>query len=234
LNRIHRTAVVGAGVEMGSGNVVGPYSVLVGPMKLGDRNWIGPHAVLGTPPEIRDLDHHADVDYVTGAGIEIGDANVIRERTTIHRGHYAVTRIGTDCFLMNGIYIAHDVVIADRVTMSSGVALAGHVHVGAAANLGMGVVVHQHRVIGPLAMVGMASVVTRDLPPCSLSYGNPCRVRSANRVGMQRAGLPGAAVAAVDRVYTEGLPTDEARDPSTAWAWDWWDTEHCEGVPEPS
>ena len=226
MNRIHHTAVVGAGVEMGSGNVIGAYAVLLGPMRLGDGNWIGPHVVLGTPPEVRGIDHGTELGGGSGNGVEIGDGNVIREYTTVHQGHYAVTHLGNRCVLMNRVYIAHDGMVAEGVTMASGTSLGGHVHIGASANLGMGVVVHQHRVIGPLAMVGMGSVVTRDLPPCSLSYGNPCRVRSANRVGLRRAGVPSAVVDAVDRVYAEGLSVDQARDASTAWAWEWWDAEH--------
>ncbi|WP_232290263.1 hypothetical protein [Micromonospora sp. ATCC 39149] len=35
-NRIHPTAVVGADVELGDDNVVGPYSVVVGPCRIGN------------------------------------------------------------------------------------------------------------------------------------------------------------------------------------------------------
>jgi UDP-N-acetylglucosamine acyltransferase len=225
LNRIHSTALIGDGVEIGSGNVIGPYAVLLGPIRLGDGNWVGPHVVIGTPAEIRGVDHGTDVGGAAGAGIAIGNGNVVREYTTIHQGHYALTRIGDGCFLMNRVYIGHDGVIGDSVTMASGATLGGHVHVGASANLGMGTIVHQRRVLGPLTMVGMGSVVTRDLPPFSLAYGNPCRVRSANRVGMQRAGVPSATIEALDKAYSENLPTDPARDASTAWAWEWWDIE---------
>ena len=34
-NRIHPTAVLGPGVELGSGNVVGPYAVVLGPCRIG-------------------------------------------------------------------------------------------------------------------------------------------------------------------------------------------------------
>ncbi len=47
-NRIHPTAVLGPGVELGSGNVVGLYAVVLGPCRIGDDDWIGPHVVPGT------------------------------------------------------------------------------------------------------------------------------------------------------------------------------------------
>jgi UDP-N-acetylglucosamine acyltransferase len=225
VNRIHRTAVIGDGVEIGSGNVIGPHAVLWGPVSLGDGNWLGPLVVIGTPAEIRGIDHGTDVGGAAGAGIVIGNQNVVREYTTIHQGRYASTLIGDHCFLMNRVYIGHDDVIADNVTMASGATLGGHVRVGASANLGMGAIVHQRRVLGPLAMVGMGSVVTRDVPPFALAYGNPCRVRSANRVGMQRAGVPNATIDALANAYADNLSTEVARDASTAWAWEWWDAE---------
>jgi UDP-N-acetylglucosamine acyltransferase len=226
LNTIHHTAVIGDGVEMGSGNVIGPYAVLLGRVQLGDGNWIGPHVVIGTPAEMRGTDHGTDVGGAAGAGVEIGDGNVIREYTTIHQGHQAATRVGAGCFLMNKVYVAHDGAIGDNVTMASGATLGGHVHIGTLAHLGMGTLVHQRRVVGPVTMVGMGSVVTRDIPPFSLAYGNPCRVRSANRVGMQRAGIPEETIDALDKAYADGLPDAALRDASTAWAWSWWDESH--------
>jgi UDP-N-acetylglucosamine acyltransferase len=34
-NRIHPTAVLGPGVELGSGNVVVPYALVLGPCRIG-------------------------------------------------------------------------------------------------------------------------------------------------------------------------------------------------------
>ena len=228
MNRVHPTAVVADDVILGSDNVIGAFAVILGPARIGDRNWIGPHVVLGTPAEIRGIDHGLAAGGV-GTGISIGNANVIREYTTVHQGHYATTVIGDDCYLMNKCYIAHDDVLHDGVTMAAGVALGGHVHVGAGANLGMGAIVHQRRVIGPLAMVGMSAVVTRDVPPASLAYGNPCRVRGANRVGMQRAGIPADVIDATQLAYSTGQAPRIGADPMLAQLWSWWDSETAPG-----
>jgi len=99
----------------------------------------------------------------------------------------------------------------------------GHVEVGDGANLGLGTSVHQGRRIGPGAMLGMGSVVTRDVPPYAKAYGNPCRVRGANAVGMTRGGLPQDAVDFLAAAYARGaVPDGQEPPPSLRAAWCWW------------
>ena len=226
MNFIHPSAVVGPQVELGSGNTIGPGVVLLGPLTIGDDNWVGAHTVIGAPAEIRGIEHGAawDGDLV-GTGLTIGSRNVFREYVTIHQGHYDRTVVGDDCYLMNKVYIGHDGHIADGVTMASSVTLGGHVHVGAGANLGMNTVVHQRRVIGPGAMVGMGSAVTRDIPPFAKSFGNPCRLRGANTVGMTHAGLPDEAIEFMSSAYARGETPVDGVPEAFAAAWSWWQTE---------
>lgn len=224
MNTIHDTAVIGAGVALGNDNVIGPYAVLVGRVVIGDGNWIGPHVVVGTAAEIRGIDHGVDLERLApGSGVELGSGNVVREHATIHQGHYGRTTLGDDCYIMNRAYVAHDCVVSDGVTMASGATLGGHCQVGAGANLGMNATLHQRRVIGPGAMVGMGSVVTRDIPPFALAYGNPCRVRGANRLGLERADVPESAIDEIHRAYAAGSTPARPEDGAMAEAWSWWD-----------
>jgi UDP-N-acetylglucosamine acyltransferase len=223
-NRIHPTAIIGPGVELGADNVIGPYAVITGPCRIGNGNWIGAHVVLGAPPEIRGFDHGAAWDGdLTGCGLEVGDGTTLREYTTVHSGSAKVTRVGSDCFVMNKVYIGHDGDIGDGVTMASNVTMGGHVSVGDRANLGLGAIVHQRRVIGPGVMLGMGAVVTRDVPPFAKAFGNPVRVQGVNTVGMQRQGMDQADVdRLVDLYATAGaIPTDwsgsSALEPAIAW-----------------
>jgi len=228
MTTIHATAVVGDGVLLGERTVVGPHAVLLGPLEIGDDCWIGPGAVLGTPPEVRGVEHTAQwQDGHAGGGVRIGSRTVVREMTTIHQGWKGETVVGDDCFIMNKVYVAHDCVLSDGVTIASTVALAGHVRVGAGANLGLGAAVHQRRIVGPGAMVGMGAVVSRDVPPFAKSYGNPARVRGANVVALQRAGICGTDLDHVQSVYAAGgaLAVDEAPG-LLAEAFAWWAAAH--------
>jgi UDP-N-acetylglucosamine acyltransferase len=221
--RVHPSAVIGPQVQLGERVAIGPHAVLLGHCQIGDDCWIGPGVVVGTPPEVASDPHTASWagEPPSGNGLVIGPRTVLREYTTVHSGFLSRTQVGADCFVMNKVYIAHDAVISDAVTMASSVTLGGHVRVGRAANLGMNSVVHQHRVVGPVAMVGMGTVVTRDVPPFAMVHGNPGRVRGVNVVGMKRAGHDVTAAELVARAYEQGqLPgADLPAELVAAFAW---------------
>lgn len=207
-NRIHPSAVVGAGVELGDGNVIGPFSVVTGPCWIGDDNWIGPHVTIGTPAEHRDAPHpigwiDAETEQV-GHGVRIGSGNRIREYVAIHQGTRRATRIGDNCYLMAGSHTAHDVLLDDNVTLACSAQLAGHTHVWPHATVGLGAMVHQHSIIGPGAMIGLSAAVLGEVPAFAVSVGNPARVTGMNVVGLRRLGCSEAAIEA--RLSGPGLP----------------------------
>jgi UDP-N-acetylglucosamine acyltransferase len=214
-----------AGVELGVDVTIGPHAVVLGPCRIGDGVQIGPGCVIGTPPELvtarQNLAWNADLAH---HGIEIGAGTVVREMCSIQQGAFAPTSIGAGCWLLTRTYVAHDCVLDDRVTTSAGVALGGHVQVGSGANLGMNAVVHQRRVVGPSAMVGMSAVVTRDVPPFAMTYGNPARIRGANTVAMRRQSIADGEIEALDVAYRTDSDLDSERfaAPRLANAWEWW------------
>jgi UDP-N-acetylglucosamine acyltransferase len=188
-NRIHPTAIIGEGVELGDNNVIGPYAVIVGPTTVGSSNWIAPHVVIGTPAEYRTGPHRLAWDgELAGAGVRIGDSNIIREFITINQGTHEATVVGNGCYLLARTHIGHDCVIDNAVTLSDAVQLGGHTHVWSWANIGMGSIVHQRGQIGPGAMVGMASSLRKPAEPFMISVGHPARAVSLNRIGLSRLG----------------------------------------------
>jgi UDP-N-acetylglucosamine acyltransferase len=188
-NRIHPTAVVGAGVELGAGNVIGPFSVVVGPCRIGDDNWIGPHVTIGTPAEHREGPHPVGWDdELAGQGVRIGSRNRIREYVSVHQGTCGETSIGDDCYLLARSHAGHDVRLDDDVTLACSVQLGGHTRVWSHATLGLGALVHQRAVIGPGAMVGMGAAVRGELAPFTVSVGSPARTVGMNEVGLRRLG----------------------------------------------
>lgn len=212
MNQIHPTAIIGDDVVLGGGNVIGPNVILLGRVEIGDDNWFGPGVTVGTPPEVRGVEHGAQwLSGSGGPGVRIGSRTVLREGTLVHQGWKAPTTVGNDCFIMNKVYVAHDVWIGDGATLASTVTMGGHVQIGERANLGMACVVHQHRVVGPGAMVGMGAVVTRDVPPFAKAYGTPARQYGLNAVGMSRMGIADADVAALAALYA--APRDDGAIP---------------------
>ncbi|GAA1405550.1 DapH/DapD/GlmU-related protein [Oerskovia paurometabola] len=208
--KIHRTASVGPGVELGQDVVVGPYAVLTGPMTVGDRTWIGAGAALGGPPETKSARMNSawvgDLDH---AGVVVGADVVVRENAVVHQGTWRPTVVGDGVWLMNRSYVAHDVEVGESAVLSAGVSVGGHVTIGARANIGLNASVHQRRVVGPGAMVGMGTALARDVPPFALVYGSPARLEGVNAHLLRLCGYSDEVVDALRRAY-------EASDDLTA------------------
>jgi UDP-N-acetylglucosamine acyltransferase len=189
-------SVVEDETEIGEGTEVRAHAVVKRYTRLGAGNTIHEGAVLGGEPQ--------DLSFVPGpTGLVIGDRNRIREGVTIHRSARpgGATLVGSDCFLMAYVHVAHDDRIGDRVIMANNVALAGHVEIAPQAFLSGGVVVHQFCRIGRLAMVGGNAKVVQDCLPFVVSDGMPARPRGLNVVGLRRAGVTASQLRTLKEGY---------------------------------
>lgn len=220
---IHPSAIVAPGARLGRGVRLGPYSIVEDETVLGDGCEVRAHAtikryttlgsgnvvhegaVLGGEPQ--------DLSFVPGpTALQIGDGNRIREGVTIHRGSKpgSLTRVGSGCFLMAYVHVAHDNVIGDRAILANNVMLAGHVAIGERAFLGGGAGVHQFCRVGRLAMVGGYAKVVQDCLPFVITDGAPARARGLNVVGLRRAGMGAAQIRTLHEAYRlllrSGLP----------------------------
>lgn len=193
--RVGAYVVVDGPVTVGAGCVLHPHSVLLGHTVLGAGNHVYPGAVLGAPPQ--DLKHAGEVTRLV-----IGDANHFREHVTVHPGTVkggALTTIGSHGLFMVGCHVAHDCVVADHVVLANHVLLAGHIRVGERAVLNGAAACHHFTTVGRLAYVGGLTRITQDIHPFTIVEGHPARVRGANKVGMQRAGLPAEGIERVEQ-----------------------------------
>ena len=211
--RIHSSAVIGAEVELAPGVEVGPFCLLEGRIKIGARtrlighvtilgdteigadNVIHPTAVIGDEPQ--------DLAY-TGSlrKVRIGDRNVFREGSTVHRGceQGEITIVGDDNFVMHNAHIAHDCRIGNRIIVGGGTLLAGWVEVGDRALVSGNCVVHQFTRIGRLALTRGGCRMSRDIPPFCIVDGVHT-VRAINSIGLRRAGMKAGAIAALRRAF---------------------------------
>lgn len=198
--KIHPTAIVSKGAQLGKNVEVGPYSIIGDEVKIGEgtiikshvvidgdtvigkNNVIFPFASIGLAPQ--DFKFKGEKSKVV-----IGDNNKIREHVTIHLGTQdgaMVTTVGSNCLLMVGVHIAHDCVVGDHVVLANNATLAGHVEVGDHAVIGGLSAVHQFARIGKGAMIGGMSGVENDVIPYGLVMGERASLAGLNIVGMKR------------------------------------------------
>jgi UDP-N-acetylglucosamine acyltransferase len=188
--RVGPYAVVEGPVTLGPGCVLHAHAVVMGHTTLGANNHVFPGAVLGAPPQ--DLKYAGEVTRLV-----IGDGNQFREHVTVHPGTKKgglLTTVGSNGLFMVGSHVAHDCKVGDHVILANHVLLAGHIRVGDRAILNGAAACHHFTTIGRLAYVGGLTRITQDIHPFTIVEGHPARVRGANVVGMQRAGLPAASV----------------------------------------
>jgi UDP-N-acetylglucosamine acyltransferase len=181
--RVAPYAIIDEGVELGANCVIGPYVYLTGLAKIGAGNTFHAGCVIGDAPQ--DLKYKGEP-----TGLQIGDNNVFREQTTIHRstrpGEYTV--IGSRNFLMQHSHVGHNSTVSNDTIIASGALLAGHVAVHDRAFISGNCLVHQFCRVGTLAMMQGGSAVSKDVPPFCVAWGIN-EICGLNVVGLRRAGF---------------------------------------------
>jgi UDP-N-acetylglucosamine acyltransferase len=195
--RVGPYCIVGPQVRLGRGTVLDAHVVVDGDTEIGTENRIYPFASVGLAPQ--DLKYKGEPTRLV-----IGDRNIVREFVTIHRGTAgggAITRIGSDNLLMNGVHIAHDCQVGSHVIFGNGATLAGHVEVADWAIVNAFSGVHQFCRVGEHAFVGGYTVATKDAPPFSKVVGNRACIYGINGVGLQRRGFTRERIMAIRHAY---------------------------------
>ena len=201
MSQIHPSAVIDPQVVLGEDVSVGPNCVIQGdvtlgdhcklianvfiqgPIKIGADNTFYPGAAVGFAPQ--DLKFSPDTP---GKGVVIGDSNVFRENTTVHRATKdKPTLIGNKNFFMVNAHVGHDVIIANGCMFANNVSIAGHVNIQDDVVIGGHSAIHQFCALGRKSMVGGAGGTRQSLPPFCLSY-TLGTVGSLNIVGLRRSG----------------------------------------------
>jgi acetyltransferase-like isoleucine patch superfamily enzyme len=138
-----------------------------------------------------------------GGWLQTGHNVVIREQNEIG-DHFSIwnnsvidygCRIGNNVKVHCNVYVAQYTVIEDDVFLAPGVMVANDIHPGCpdskecmkgptlkrGAQIGVNVTILPFVSIGERSLIGSGSVVTRDIPPESVAYGNPARVHGSIR-----------------------------------------------------
>jgi acetyltransferase-like isoleucine patch superfamily enzyme len=161
--------VLGSGARLRSGSVIYAGS------KIGSNFETGHHVIVRESTVIGD-----QVSVWSNTVVDYGC--VIGSRVKIHCNCYIAqfTELEDDAFLAPGVTIANDL-FPGRVSSAS--AMAGPL-IRAGAQIGVNVTILPYVTIGEGAIVGSGSVVTKDIPPGMVAYGNPASpVRRVEELG---------------------------------------------------
>ena len=228
--KIHQTAIVEDGAQLGADVEIGPYAHIGPNVKLGDGTTGGqgaivdghttigekcqifPYALIGMKTQ--------DLKYKEGSVsfVEIGNRTVIREFATVHLGTAdgEKTVIGDDCLFMAYCHAAHGVILGNHCICSNSVQLAGDVHLQDYAIVGGCSASHQFCTVGTHAMVGGMVKIRQDFPPYMLgdmSEGS-LKIIGVNVVGLTRRGFSREVIHALKDahrlIYRDGLNRSQA------------------------
>lgn len=205
---VHPEAVIGEGCEIGpfcyidKNVVIGPNNQLMNSVtvlsgsRIGSGNVIFPGAVIGAVPQ--DLKFKGEETTA-----EIGDNNKIRENVTINRGTASKgkTVVGSNNLLMEGMHVAHDVVVGSGCIIGNATKIAGEVVIDDFAIISASVLIHQFCHIGSYVMVGGGTRTGQDVPPYTTAAREPVTYCGLNLVGLRRRGFSAETIENIHNAY---------------------------------
>jgi len=214
---IHPSAIIDSSAQLAADVEVGPYAIIGRQVTIGAGTKIGPHAVIGdwtTIGEQNQIFHQSSVGAAPQdlkyrgeeTWTRIGDRNVIREFSTIHRGTvtgHGETVVGSGNMIMAYAHVAHDCRIGNGVVMANVATLAGHVTVEDNVIIGGLVAVHQFSTIGAYAMIGGGTMVGLDIIPYTIATSGKrdAKLRGLNLIGLKRRGFTEEAISNLKKAY---------------------------------
>lgn len=173
--RIHAGASVGRFCTIGDDATLHPHAVLYDECTLGNRVTIHANAVLGADGfGYRTQDgKHVKVPQV--GTVEVGDDVEIGACTTVDRGTFGPTRIGTGTKIDNLVMIGHNCRIGRHNLLVSQVGIAGSCTTGDYVVMAGQVGIADHVEVGGKSIIGAKAGVVKDVPEGSRLLGYPAR-----------------------------------------------------------
>tara|TARA_B100000700_G_C15045396_1_gene857642 strand:+ start:1716 stop:2492 length:777 start_codon:yes stop_codon:yes gene_type:complete len=228
MKKIHPTAIIEVGAEIGSDVEIGPYCHIGPEVKIGNNCLLKSHVIIDGQTSIGNENIFYPTSYIGGepqdlkfsnekTQVKIGEKNTFREGVSVHRGTLGgggETVIGDENLLMGYVHIAHDCHIGSYNILANYTGLSGHVTINNYVTLGGQNGVAQFLSVGSYVYTGAASLIDRNIPPYSTGYGNRFEVKGVNIVGLKRQNFSrdsiGEILEAHRIFYRSDLKNDEA------------------------
>lgn len=157
---VHPTALIEEGVRLGEGTSVWNNVHIRRNATIGDNCIIGEKTYIAYDVKIGNLVKMNAYVYIC-AGV------IIKDKVMISAG-----TVFTNDLFPRATPVGQDVLITSAPTEETlETTVEEGVTIGANATIGCGII------LGEYCMVGMGSVVTKDIPPYTLVYGSPARIK---------------------------------------------------------
>ncbi len=172
-------SVIGPDVRIGPACRIDSNVTIVGRTELAGRSRVFSMAAIGL----------AGPGEPEGGQCVIGEANEIREQTTIYAGTGQPTRIGKDNLIMVGCQVGPGALLGDHgifanlTQIGPGAVIEDYVRTSAFTFVDAGVTV------GAYTFTAGYVEVNRDAPPYAMLHGSPFRVRGVNTQNLKRCGF---------------------------------------------
>jgi UDP-2-acetamido-3-amino-2,3-dideoxy-glucuronate N-acetyltransferase len=147
---IHETAIIDSDVTIGSDTKIWHFCHISSQAKIGNHSSLGQNVYVGE-------------------GVQIGNGVKIQNNVSVYTG----VTLEDDVFCGPSAVFTND--LNPRAAFPKNKQYR-HTHVGQGATIGANATILPGITIGPYAFIGAGSVVTKDVPPYGLVYGNPARL----------------------------------------------------------
>ena len=178
--KIDRTAVIEKGVIIGNNVSIGPLTVIKSGSIIDDNTQIGCNTVIGSEGfQLIKYDGMAPMHITHVGRCHICSDVFVGDNVCVCNSLFGgETYIGQGVKIDNLVHIAHNIYIGKNAVITAQVILCGSSVVEDEAWIAPNVSVLNRVTIGKGAKVGLGSVVTRDVAPHTVVYGNPAKVHN--------------------------------------------------------
>jgi len=173
---IHPFVNIDKGVIIGDNCEIRSFVSIQEGTTIGNDNKIFEGCVIGALPQEFSKENKRENKVIIGHG------NTIRENVVINRSidpdH--ATSIGNKNFLMEGVHLAHDVVVGNECVLAFNSKITPNCEIDDFAYIGAATVINKYCKVGKWSFISAGSVVYKHVPPYVRIGGNPIEWKGIN------------------------------------------------------